>query len=118
MTLQEIPVRRELIARCGLYCGACKSFLCGRCRGCGENDKATWCKVRACCIEHGYSSCAACTEHPDPRLCRRFNNFISTIFGLAFNSSRHACVLKIRALGEEGYAEFMSRQRRQSLPRR
>ena len=53
--------KAELVARCGLYCGACGSYLKGRCPGCRENVKATWCKVRACCGEHSYASCADCT---------------------------------------------------------
>lgn len=110
--------KAELIAHCGLYCGACGSYLKGRCPGCRENAKASWCKVRTCCQAQAYASCADCSEHADPASCRRFDNVISRVFGLVFNSSRRACVLKIRELGPQGYAAFMAGQRRQSLPRR
>ncbi len=110
--------KAELVARCGLYCGACGRYLKGRCPGCRENAKAGWCKVRSCCAEHSYASCADCTEHLDPAGCARFDNFIARLFGLVFNSNRRACVLKIRELGPQGYAAFMAAERRQSLPRR
>ncbi len=109
---------KDLVACCGLYCGACGSYRKGRCPGCRENAKATWCKVRACCLERSYASCAECTEHPDPRTCRRFHNVIARVIGLVLNSDRRACVLKIRELGTERYAGFMAEQGRQSLPRR
>lgn len=40
------------VAYCGLYCGACKSHRKGKCPGCRENSKATWCEIRKCCQEH------------------------------------------------------------------
>jgi hypothetical protein len=116
--MKEIAADKTLIAFCGLYCGACKSYLKGRCPGCAENKKAGWCGVRKCCIEHGYSSCADCGGFADPAACRKFNNFISKAFGLLFNSDRCACVMKIRELGPEGYATFMTGKKRQSIPRK
>jgi hypothetical protein len=74
--------------------------------------------VRACCEEHSYASCAECTEHPDPKTCRLFDNVIARVFGLVFNSDRRACVLKVRELGTEGFAALMAEQGRHSLPRR
>jgi hypothetical protein len=116
--MKEITVDTNLIARCGLYCGACGSYLKGRCPGCHENTKATWCKVRSCCAEHSYATCADCKDFADPNDCRKFNNMMSKIFGVLFNSNRQACVLKLRELGPEGFASFMAQQKRQSLPRR
>jgi hypothetical protein len=98
----------NLTAYCGLYCGACGSCRRERCPGCHENKKAGWCKVRACCIENGYSSCADCTIVADPRDCRKFNNFISRIFGLIFSSDRRACIIQIREIGLQGHAERMA----------
>jgi hypothetical protein len=108
----------KLIARCGLYCGACGRYLRGRCPGCHENAKATWCKVRACCEERGFATCAECQDVPDPNDCRKFNNVISKVIGLVLNSDRQACVLKIRDLGALDYARFMAERGIQSLPRR
>lgn len=107
----------KLIARCGLYCGACGKHLKGKCPGCAGNDKATWCKIRACCAEHDYASCADCTEYSDAAQCKHFNNVMSKIFALVFNSNRPACVKAIRDDGYEAFAERMAKEERQSLPR-
>ena len=116
--MKEISVDENLVAHCGLYCGACPSYLKGRCPGCHENTKATWCGVRTCCGEHSYETCADCKELTDPNDCAKFNNFFSKVIGFVLNSTRQACVLKIRELGADGYAAFMTERKRQTLPRR
>jgi hypothetical protein len=116
--MSEIKVDPTLIAHCGLYCAACRKYLQGRCPGCHENKKASWCTVRSCCMEHHYASCADCKEHPDPMSCRLFNNFIARVFGFVFRSNRAACISKIRELGPSGFASFMAERGLQSLPRR
>lgn len=115
---QEITANPALVAHCGLYCGACRAYLKGKCPGCHENARATWCKVRTCCTERGYATCADCTEHADPKDCRKFHNPIARLFGLVFNSDRRKCVLEIKERGLEGFATYMAGQKRQSLPRR
>jgi len=107
----------ELIARCGLYCGACGKHIKGKCPGCAGNDKATWCKIRVCCAEHDYASCADCTEYSDAAQCKHFNNFMSKMFAFVFSSNRAACVKAIRDDGYEAFAERMAKEERQSLPR-
>ncbi len=116
--MKEITVDKELVAYCGLYCGACRAYLKGRCPGCHENTKATWCKVRTCCGDHAYATCAECEEFTNPNDCRMFNNFIGKVIGVLLNSNRQACVLKVRELGLEGFAAFMAERKRQTLPRR
>jgi len=116
--MEAIRSDPKLIARCGLYCGSCRRFVKGSCPGCAQNSRASWCKVRTCCQEHGYASCAECETHPDPRTCKKFDNAIAKLFGLFFNSNRAACVDMIREIGPVGYAEFMALRRLQSLPRR
>ena len=107
-----------LIAKCGLYCGACKAYLKERCGGCTENTKASWCKVRACCIEHGYKSCADCTEFTDVTQCKKFNNFMSKLFAIIFRSDRTACIAAIRTVGYESYAADMAGKKLQSIKRK
>ncbi len=106
-----------LIARCGLYCGACGKHKKGKCPGCAGNDKASWCKIRTCCAEHDYRSCADCQEYADPTECKLFDNFMSKIFAFLFSSNRAACIQAIKDDGYEGFAERMAREGRQSLPR-
>jgi len=118
MSTKPIEVKPELVAACGLYCAACGKYLKGKCPGCWKNEKASWCKVRSCCMENEYGSCADCTEHADPNSCGKFNNFFSRVFALIFNSNRGACIAKIREGGPDAYAKFMTDQGRMSLPRK
>jgi hypothetical protein len=113
----NIEVNAELVACCGLYCGACRARLAGKCAGCRENAKATWCKVRSCCAQKHLGSCAECAEFPDPRACAKFNNVVSRLFGLLFNSDRAACIAQIRRLGLEGHAQSMAEMRAQTIRR-
>jgi hypothetical protein len=115
--MKPIVADVNLAAYCGLYCGACGAFRRERCPGCHENKKATWCKVRACCIENGYSTCAECRIVPDPRDCRKFNNFISKLFGLIFSSDRRACILQIREVGLQGHVDRMAALQSPSIRR-
>jgi hypothetical protein len=101
---------KKLVAKCGLFCGACKMYLKGSCPGCSENKKATWCKVRSCCINNKFDTCAECGEHSDPSECRMFNNFISKIFALIFKSDRKACIMQVKEIGIEEHAKKMARQ--------
>jgi hypothetical protein len=118
IAMKEITVNKDLVAYCGLYCGACPSYLKDRCPGCHENVKAKWCKIRACCAEHSYGTCADCKELTDPNYCGQFNNLIARTLGFLFNSNRPACVLKIRELGTDGFAKHMAENKRLSMPRR
>jgi len=115
--MREIIADSKLVAYCGLYCGACRSYLKEKCPGCHDNERASWCKVRTCCMEHSYTSCAECKEFPDPHSCRKFHNFFSRAIGFVLRSDRRACVVQIRQLGLEGHAQKMAQNRRQTIPR-
>ncbi|MFH0725802.1 MAG: DUF3795 domain-containing protein [Pseudomonadota bacterium] len=116
--MSDIKVNAELVAYCGLYCGACRSFLQGKCKGCHENSKATWCKVRSCCLEHQITSCAECAEFTDPRNCKKLNNFMAKLFALVFQSDRAACIAQIKQLGLEGHARDMAEKRTHTIKRK
>ena len=106
-----------LVAFCGLYCGECGQYQRGKCPGCAENQKAGWCKIRTCCHENGYATCAACAHFGDVRDCRKFDNFMSRLFGLLFRSDRPANIARIKAVGVDAYADEMATRRRQSIRR-
>jgi hypothetical protein len=106
--MKPIVADKSLVAYCGIYCGACKKYLSGSCPGCHENEKASWCKVRSCCMENGYASCAGCIEFSNPMDCKKFNNFFSKFFALIFRSDREAGISKIKDSGYEEYAAFMA----------
>jgi len=115
--MREIKADVELVAYCGLFCGACKKYLSEKCPGCHGNEKASWCTVRSCCMEMKIASCAECSEFPDPRGCKKFNNFFSKLFGLIFRSDRAACIACIRKDGLEAYAARMAEAKLQTLRR-
>lgn len=116
--MKTIVADTKLIAACGLYCGACRRYLNEKCPGCRENVKAAkWCKPRTCCLEKGYRSCADCKLYSQVMECKDYNNFIAKIFGFIFRSNRKACIDMIKDKGYEGFAEYMAKQRLQSLKR-
>jgi len=115
--MKTISADSELVAYCGLYCGACGAYLKGRCPGCHANTKATWCKIRACCMEHKYSTCAECSQHTNAMDCRKFNNFVSKVIGVILRSNRPACIEQVKALGVAGHAANMAQNARQTIRR-
>lgn len=114
--MKEIIANKENIAACGLYCGACRKYLMGKCPGCHQNEKATWCKIRTCCRAKGYKTCAECPC--DVKECKTYSNFIGKLFALLFRSDRAACIRYIREHGEEAYAEEMARRKAQTMKRK
>lgn len=115
--MREVAINPSLVAYCGLYCGACGAYLKEKCPGCHDNAKATWCEIRKCVSQKRWDSCAQCTEFADVNDCRKFNNFMSKMFGLVFGSDRKACIDQIKRVGVRGHAEEMAKLRRQSLKR-
>lgn len=115
--MRQIANNANLVAFCGLYCGSCWAYLRERCPGCKDNVKATWCKIRTCCLDKNYKSCADCTDFNDVKDCRKFNNAISKLFALIFRSNRKACIQQIRDKGLNGHAEIMTLLKKHSLPR-
>jgi hypothetical protein len=106
--VRPVAADQSLIAYCGLYCGACGSYLKGKCPGCAKNEKAAWCKIRACCIGNRYPSCADCKQMPDVLGCIKFNNFVSKLFAVFMRSDRPACIRAIKEKGREAYARDMA----------
>lgn len=109
---------KTLIAFCGLYCGACRQYLNDKCPGCAQNGKASWCKVRSCCLENKQASCAECRTFTDINQCRYFNNFFSRLFGLIFRSDRRACIALIKEKGGDAFAAHMAENKLQSIKRK
>jgi len=115
--MKEIVSDLNLVAHCGLYCGACRAYLKGRCPGCHDNTRASWCKVRSCCMEQELATCADCGELTDPMACHKYNNIMAKLFGFIFRSDRAACIRQIREIGLEGHADSMAARKQQSIKR-
>jgi hypothetical protein len=107
----------DLVTYCGLYCGTCPSFKKGKCQGCHDNQKASWCKIRSCNIQKGITSCAECDEFSEVNDCKKFNNFVSRAIGFFLNSDRRKGILYIKSQGREAFAEHMIRINRVSMKR-
>ncbi|MBN1865984.1 DUF3795 domain-containing protein [Candidatus Sumerlaeota bacterium] len=115
--MKPVVADPQLVAYCGLYCGACKAYLRDRCPGCHENERATWCKIRTCCRTHEYASCADCGEYENPKDCKLFNNLVARLFASIFRSDRPACIRQIREIGIEGHASRMAEAGRPTIKR-
>ena len=124
LIMKEITVDTKKIAACGLYCGACKKYRMGKCPGCHENEKASWCKIRKCCMEKGFHTCAECERlrvgerssgMMDVKDCRLHNNLIGKFFAFVFRSNRPACIRYIRENGEQAFAEEMTKRGEQTM---
>ena len=63
------------------------------------------CKVRKCCLERDYVSCAECDEYLN---CKKLNNLISKIFGFIFRSNRKANIMAIKEIGIEKWVDGMA----------
>lgn len=113
--MKEIIADKNLVAYCGLYCGACKRYLADKCPGCQRNNKAQWCQLRTCCRNHKFDSCAACQTFSDPRECKKFNNLFSKIFAVLFQSNRPACIQRIKEVGIEKFAEEMTEKKSHTI---
>ena len=109
--MKEIVPDPQMVAFCGLYCGACKRYLNEKCSGCHDNVKASWCKIRSCNLKKDYSSCAECAEFENENDCRKFNNFISKIFGFVFKSDRAACIDQIKQIGTIAFVKKINKNR-------
>ena len=114
---KEIVNDANLIAYCGLFCAECRGYKKGTCAGCQKNENATWCKVRTCCMNNNYKSCADCKEFSNAMDCRKYNNFISKAFGFIFRSDRGACIAMIKEKGYENFAAYMAENKLQSMKR-
>ena len=85
----KMPVERELLAPCGLYCGVCAIYIADRddnlkfkekltdlygvgmeelhCKGCLSDEVFKYCEVcpiRECTREKGYEGCNECDDFP------------------------------------------------------
>lgn len=111
--MKPVIANTEQIAACGLYCGACRKFLTEKCPGCKGNEKAAWCKIRKCCEEKGFHTCAECPTSVTE--CGKHANFMGRLFSLLFRSDRPACIRYIREHGEEAFAGEMARRKCQTM---
>lgn len=115
----------ELIAFCGLYCGACsfkmaymendrkhidympsiydkfKNDPLEYCPGCRLENKCGECKIRDCAIEHKYDHCGECPDFP----CEKITGFIND--GKPHHSEAIGNLNLLNEIGEENWLKRM-----------
>ena len=114
----EIEASENLVAYCGLYCGACKRYLNWKCPWCPKNEKATWCSVRSCCMQNWHWTCADCQIYKEINDCKMFNNFFSKLFGFIFHSDRKACIERIKEIWKSEFAKEMAEKKSHTIKKK
>ena len=59
-----MDVNKELLGKCGYYCGQCPSFLSEKCKGCIEGNDVGVCYARDCAVKKDIISCGHCNDFP------------------------------------------------------
>ena len=53
-----------LLGKCGVYCGACPTYLASNCKGCADEHTKGDCFSRDCAAEKGLDFCGQCGKFP------------------------------------------------------
>jgi hypothetical protein len=109
---KQIIANEDLISYCGFYCGACPKFQKDECTGCkGDNPKCAAgykaCKVRPCCLENGYSTCADCKKYETVKDCKDYNPLMIRFGQFVTRTNRRKGIEMIKEKGETGFMNFM-----------
>ena len=115
--MEQTTQTMELIAFCGLFCAECPKYARGKCPGCRENTKASWCKIRTCGLENGIANCSECKSEGIEE-CKIYNNAIGKVFSILFNSDRHACIRMIKQDGAEAFVNHIGQNHQMTFKRR
>jgi hypothetical protein len=113
MTDKEINRDENLIGHCGIYCGACPSFISGQCDGCRGNSAKSavlykQCKVKPCCANNGFFTCADCTIYASTKECKKYNPLLLKIASWIEGSDRSKAIEMIKAKGRAEFLTFIT----------
>jgi hypothetical protein len=100
-------IDENLVSPCGFYCGVCKSFLKNKCKGCSTNT-SSWarkCKVRKCCSENDYTTCAECQQYEHVNECKKLNSNFVKFFSVFVGYDRPGGINEIRRMGKSKFAQ-------------
>jgi hypothetical protein len=114
--------KENLISYCGVNCGACPSYLKGKCKGCRGNTPdfsvgLPSCKMKSCCVENGYTTCANCTKHESVDDCKIFNPLFFRFGEFIAGISRKKGLEMIKKEGIGFFAEFMAENKLRAMKR-
>ena len=113
MTEKQIVKDENLIAYCGLYCGACPTYIKGKCEGCRGNSPKNavlykQCKVKPCCADNDFFTCADCTIYASPKECKKYNPLLLKIASWIESSDRSKAIEMIKTKGRAEFLTFMT----------
>ena len=102
----------QYIGYCGLYCKACPAFISGKCDGCrGDSERCAVlykkCKVKPCCEENGFFTCANCTICASLKDCKKYNPLFLKILSWIGSTNRSKCIEMIKEKGNSEFLAFM-----------
>ena len=63
---KDLDMDKELLGKCGYYCGQCPGYTSGKCKGCLKGNAQGVCFARDCAIQKGILSCGCCLDFPCP----------------------------------------------------
>ncbi len=111
--MKENNSNTSMISYCGFYCASCPKFKKGQCEGCkGDNPKCAVgykaCKVKPCCTENEYRSCADCDKFESVKNCKIYNPFLIKFGQFLTRTNRRKGIEMIKEKGEEEFVNFMT----------
>ena len=59
-----MEINKDIMGKCGFYCGSCPTYLNGECKGCLEQHKKGDCFTRDCVIGQTIDFCGECKDFP------------------------------------------------------
>jgi len=64
-----LELRRDLLGKCGIYCGACRLYILKKCKGCLNiyADEEAKCPYYKCLGNKTIDSCGECQKFPCER---------------------------------------------------
>jgi hypothetical protein len=110
--IEEVDI--NLISYCGFFCGACPKLIKNECSGCkGDMPSCAAgykkCKVRPCCIENAFSSCAKCIKYDSVKECKIYNPVLIRFGQFITRTSRRKGIEVIKEKGAESFLIFMKK---------
>lgn len=66
-----MDAERELIGKCGFYCGSCPTYAAGACAGCRSAHGVGDCFTFDCVDRQGVAYCGLCAQFPCEALFSR-----------------------------------------------
>jgi len=104
------PIRKDLIAPCGMNCGICRAYLRQRnpCHGCSDAEQnkprtRLNCRLRVCKKRSG-DFCCNCTEFPCDRL-KHLDKRYRTRYGMSE-------IENLEYIRDHGIRKFVERERK------